>query len=246
MVSVLPQKSKSKSNSFLDHVRTTQSFFLSIGIHFGIAALLIGAMSIIHKKVSMVPEKTKLKILLNAPEPADVPPVVHLAAPQQIQQPIQKSEPQPLPKQPEVIPQIKTPLPIQTKSVVPAVQTVQAIIPPTPKPVESVIVAAPKAPPSPPKVEENYEEENLGKIRSILAERLKYPKNAQRLKQQGECVVTFTLEPSREVHQITVTQSSGFELLDDAAKELIENSSSEFPKPKRSVRISVPISYKLR
>lgn len=230
----------------MDHVRTTQSFFLSIGIHFGIAALLIGAVSIVHKKVLTVPEKTKLKILLNAPEPADVSPVVHFAAPQQIQQPIQKSQPQSLTKQPEVIPQIKTPLPIQTKPVVPAVQTAQAVIPPTPKPAESVIVAAPKAPPSPPKVEENYEEENLGKIRSILAERLKYPKNAQRLKQQGECIVTFTLEPSREVHQITLTQSSGFELLDDAAKELIENSSSEFPKPKKSVRISVPISYKLR
>lgn len=226
-------------------MRTTQSFFLSIGIHFGIAALLIGAVSIVHKKVLTVPEKTKLKILLNAPEPADVSPVVHLAAPQQIQQPIQKSQPQPLPKQPEV-PQIKTPLPIQTKPVVPAVQTTQAVILPTPKSAESVIVAAPKAPPSPPKVEENYEEENLGKIRSILAERLKYPKNAQRLKQQGECIVTFTLEPSKEVHQITVTQSSGFELLDNAAKELIENSSSEFPKPKKSVRISVPISYKLR
>lgn len=222
-------------------MRTTQSFFLSIGIHFGIAALLIGAVSIVHKKVLTVPEKIKLKILLNAPEPANAPPVEHLATPQKIQQPIQKSQPQP-----EVIPQIKTPLPIQNKTVVPAVQTTQAVIPLTPKPAESVIVAAPKAPPSPPKVEENYEEENLGKIRSILAERLKYPKNAQRLKQQGECVVTFTLEPSREVHQITLTQSSGFELLDDAAKELIENSSSEFPKPKRSVRISLPISYKLR
>lgn len=226
-------------------MRTTQSFFLSVGIHFSLAALLLGAVSIIHQKVSMVPEKTKLKILLNAPEPADAPPLAHLVEPKQTQQPIQKSQPQSLPKQPETVPQIKTPLPIQTKPVVPVAPT-QAVIAPTPKPAEPVIVAAPKSPPSPPKVEENYEEENLGKIRSILAERLKYPKNAQRLKQQGECIVAFTLEPSREVHQITVTQSSGFELLDDAAKELIENSSSEFPKPKKSVRISVPISYKLR
>lgn len=226
-------------------MRTTQSFFLSVGIHFSLAALLLGAVSIIHQKVSMVPEKTKLKILLNAPEPADAPPLANLVEPKQTQQPIQKSQPQSLPKQPETVPQIKTPLPIQTKPVVPVAPT-QAVIAPTPKPAEPVIVAAPKSPPSPPKVEENYEEENLGKIRSILAERLKYPKNAQRLKQQGECIVAFTLEPSREVHQITVTQSSGFELLDDAAKELIENSSSEFPKPKKSVRISVPISYKLR
>lgn len=230
----------------MDHVRTTQSFFLSVGIHFGLAALLIGAVSIIHQKVSMVPEKTKLKILLNAPEPADAPPLANLVEPKQTQQPIQKSEPNPLPKQPETVPQIKTPIPIQTKPAVPAISTAQAIITPTPKPAEAVIVAAPKAPPSPPKVEENYEEENLGKIRSILAERLKYPKNAQRLKQQGECMVAFTLEPSREVHQVTITQSSGFELLDDAARELIEASSSEFPKPKKSVRISVPIAYKLR
>ena len=112
---------------------------------------------------------------------------------------------------------------------------------------ETLPVAAPKAPPPPPpKVQENYEEENLGRIRSILAERLKYPKNALRLKQQGETTVTFTLGTDRSVSQITITKSSEFELLDEAARALIESSASEFPKPSKSVRISVPIAYKIR
>jgi protein TonB len=226
-------------------VRTTQSFFISVGIHLGLAVLLLMTAGIIHKNLSPSPEKTKLKIMLSTPESSTTPPTPHLVEPKP-KEPIQKPQLQEPLKQPKIVPQAVVPLPIQSKPAPSVIQTTQTLSVPAPKTVEPVAVAAPKAPPSPPKVEENYEEENLGKIRSILAERLKYPKNALRLKQQGECMVAFTLEPTREVHHITVIQSSGFEMLDNAAKELIETSANEFPKPKKSVRISVPISYKLR
>lgn len=241
------QRQKSKSNSkFLDHVRTAQSFFISVGVHLGIAALFMTAATVIHKNLSSSPEKTKIKILLNAPQPSSVPAIPPVAQPK-VQEPIPTPQPQKMPTQPEIAPQVKTPLPVQAKPAPAVTQPTPVFAPPVPKAAEPVAVTVPKTPSAPPpKVEENYEEENLGKIRSILAERLKYPKNAARLKQQGECMVTFTLEPSREVHQITLTQSSGFELLDNAAKELIETSANEFPKPKKSVRISVPIAYKLR
>lgn len=228
-------------------MRITKSFFLSIGIHFGLAVLLIGIFSAAQKNLSDSPQKIKLKLLLDTsfPEPAASP----LPQPKQ---PVQKLPAQPIPhQQPKISPQMKTAVPPKAvqPSPVTAPQPIPTVTAPLQKPTETIPVSTPKAPPPPPpapKVEENYEEENLGKIRSILAERLKYPKNALRLKQQGECIVTFTLEPSREVNQIRITQSSGFDMLDDAAKELIETSSSEFPKPKKSVRISVPILYKLR
>lgn len=226
-------------------MRTTQSFFISVGVHLGLAALFMTAATIIHQSLSPTPEKTKLKILLNTPEPSIVPTIPSVAEPK-VQEAISKPQPQKMPTQPEIAPQVKAPLPVQAKPAPAVTQPIPVFTPPISKAAEPVTMTPPKAPPAPPKVEENYEEENLGKIRSILAERLKYPKNAVRLKQQGECLVTFTLEPTREVHQITITQSSGFEMLDDAAKELIETSASEFPKPKKSVRISVPIAYKLR
>ena len=227
-------------------MRITKSFFLSIGIHFGLAVLLIGVFSAVQKNLSDSPQKIKLKLLLDTPFPEPV--ASPLPKPKQ---PVQKLPSKPIPhQQPKISPQIKMAVPPKAVQPLPVAvpQPIPTITPPMQKPTETIPVSTPKAPPPPPapKVEENYEEENLGKIRSILTERLKYPKNALRLKQQGECIVTFTLEPSREVNQIRITQSSGFDILDDAAKELIETSSSEFPKPKKSVRISVPILYKLR
>lgn len=227
-------------------MRIAKSFFLSISIHFGLAALLIGGFSVVQKNLSDSPQKIKLKLLLDTPFPEPV------ASPlPEPKKPVQKVPPQPvIHQQPKVTPQIKMSVPPKTVQPLPiaAPQPTPTVTAPIQKPTEPIPVSAPKSLPTPPagKAEESYEEENLGKIRSILAERLKYPKNALRLKQQGECIVTFTLEPSREVNQIRITQSSGFDMLDDAAKELIETSSSEFPKPKKSVRISVPISYKLR
>lgn len=191
------------------------------------------------------PEKITLKILLHPTEPTESVPETTPS------EPLPKTaEPIPVPK-PE-IPRIITPpkphVIAQSKPTIPTPQNIPTVTPPAalPKTPEAAAAAAPKAPPPPPQAQENYEEENLGRIRAILAERLKYPKNALRLKQQGETSITFTLGTNREVSQITITQSSGFELLDDAARSLIENSANEFPKPSKSVRITVPIAYKLR
>lgn len=189
------------------------------------------------------PEKITLKILLHSP--AVIVPEAPLSEPSP-----KTAEPIPIPKPetPRIITPPKPRVIAQSNPTVPTPQNIPTVTPPAalPKASEAAPVTVPKAPPPPPKAQENYEEENLGRIRAILAERLKYPKNALRLKQQGETSVTFTLGTNREVSQITITQSSGFELLDEAARSLIENSASEFPKPSKSVRITVPIAYKLR
>ncbi|WP_299804257.1 energy transducer TonB [Sulfuricurvum sp. RIFOXYD2_FULL_44_160] len=220
-------------------MRAPHPFLLSVGIHLTLAALIIGAVSVIHKTLPVITETTSLKVLIHTPESV-------LSIPIKSPEPIQKKEePIPLPKQIQTSTPIKTPVLVQSKPIPVAPQTAPTITPSVKTP-EITAQAVPKAPPPPPKVEENYAEENLGRIRTILAERLKYPKNALRLKQQGGTIVTFTLDTNRDVSQITITQSSGFELLDDAAKNLIESSANLFPKPAKSVRISVPIAYKLR
>jgi protein TonB len=221
-------------------VRLTNPFFLSVSIHLSLVALVIGALNVVQKTIPIPPEKISLKILMNTPDAVPPAPLVPQHS-KPIQQPI---APSPEPKQPQIAKPLITQVLVPSKPIITAPQPMPPPVS-VPKAVEPTPIAPPKISP-PPKVEENYAEENLGRIRTILSERLKYPKNALRLKQQGESTITFTLGTNREVSQITITQSSGFELLDDAAKELIEISASEFPKPKKAVRISVPIAYKLR
>lgn len=159
---------------------------------------------------------------------------------------------QPQPSKPLAVPKVpERPSPVQTKSAVTAAVAAPAVpTPPTPALKAAPPAAVPesvrkevKAAPPP---EKNYEEENLGQIRTILAQRLKYPKNALRLKQQGEVKLTFTLHPSKEVSALCVIQSSGFEMLDNAARDLILSTAHEFPKPSKPVQITVPIGYKIR
>lgn len=225
-------------------MRTANPLLLSVGIHLALAALMLGAFSAVHKTAPIAAEKTALKIVMQPP--ASEYTLRPIARPQA--DPLPKVQPVPIPSVPQPIVQVKQPAAVPSKSsavapqqIAPALSTPAA----TSKISDSASVTAPKASPLP-IAKESYEEENLGRIRSILMERLVYPKNAVRLKQQGEAIVTFTLETTREVSHITITKSSGFELLDDAAKNLILTSAGEFPKPAKAVRISLPVAYKLR
>lgn len=201
---------------------------------------MIGALSAVHEIAPSEPQKITLKVLIQSPE-TDIPaqplvtPVAKPIPPTPVLKPAQPTNP----VKKTVLEQPK-PIIAAPQQPVPAATVVSSKAPETPP-----LITA-KVSPSVPKQQENYEEENLGRIRTILKDRLIYPKNAVRLKQQGEVTVTFTLETNREVSQITVTKSSGFELLDDAAKNLILNSASEFPKPSKTVRITLPIGYNLR
>ncbi|WP_298690483.1 energy transducer TonB [uncultured Sulfuricurvum sp.] len=225
-----------------------RSLLLSVGIHFTLIVSAIVLANIVHTPLPQSEKELILKVLLS--------PVAQKHEVTPVQPPVPaKKEPQPTIK-PKPIQKI-VPAPAMPSTVKPSIQPN-----PVPTPVVSQPAAAPTsvataktaesdtpkktAPPPPPKVEENYEDNHLGEIRSILAERLKYPKNARRLNQQGEVSVTFTLSQNGEVSQIAITKSSGFDLLDEAARTLITAASPEFPKPSKSVRITVPISYTLR
>lgn len=210
---------------------------------------------IIHEPTPPVDQAIKLKVLLRSV--LEQPRVVSSPSVQPIVKEVHKEQPiKPKPIQ-STLPAPKTPNDIKPPIIQPG-PPLQAPIASQPVPVASTVpktaessdattkktVPIPSAPLA--KVEENYEDNHLGEIRSILAQRLKYPKNARRLNQQGEVSVTFTLSQHAEVSQIVISKSSSFDLLDDAARDLIVSSSSEFPKPAKTVRITVPISYILR
>ena len=111
-----------------------------------------------------------------------------------------------------------------------------------PKP--STIVTTPQSPPL--NIEKEFLNAHLGEIRALLIQNLKYPRNAQRLKMQGEVHVSFRLKSDGSIDNVEVTQSSGFEILDEDAKALIKNTAPQFPKPTKSISLSVPLNYLLR
>lgn len=221
----------------------SRSLGASLSLHVLVLAITWGVFNTL-KTVPSTEKRVAVSLKTYLPQNASEQPAPAVLTPPVAAQP-QPPKPLAVPKAPE------RPLPVPTKSAV----TAAVAAPATPTPTAPALKAAPpavaaepvrkevKAAPPP---EKNYEEENLGQIRTILAERLKYPKNALRLKQQGEVKLTFTLNPSKEVSALSVTQSSGFEMLDSAARDLILATAHEFPKPSKPVQITVPIGYRIR
>lgn len=107
---------------------------------------------------------------------------------------------------------------------------------------EPVVVPAP----TPKDAEEEYLDNHLGAIRDLLVKYRKYPTQALRLKQEGIVKVSFRLTSNGEVEEIRVVSGSGYELLDENARELIEKTAHYFPKPPKNIRITVPLNYGIK
>ncbi|MDD5053278.1 MAG: TonB family protein [Sulfuricurvum sp.] len=229
-------------------MRNNQPLLFSLGLHATLIAAVFGILNITHK-----PKPEEIKIRLNLFTPPPEAPLTRTAVtqPKPIETPKPLPIPTPLPKPAILPPQplAKPITPVPTKPIItPPIPTTttQAPVPVVTKVPVKEVEATPPPPPPPVNVQAAYENENLGRIRSLLLEHLSYPKNAKKLNQQGEVTVTFTLSPNGEVSAITITKSSDFDMLDDAARNLIETTAAAFPKPSKNVRITVPIGYKLR
>lgn len=223
-----------------------RAFLLSIGIHTALLTLLLGALSVIHKKVPPIEEKISLKILLQPTAPEQTPPVQTLAVPPKTPIAIQK------PTQPKVITPPKIQPTVETATPAPAPKVIAQI----PQLTTPVISKAPISEPSvvktpmvqtkelPPKHQkEEYVYAHASKVQEILNQRKIFPKMASKLKQYGEVTIGFDFTPNGEANNIRVLKSSGYDSLDDAAKELIKSSVSLFPKPLETVPITLPIEY---
>lgn len=85
----------------------------------------------------------------------------------------------------------------------------------------------------------------LSKLYSAIEKHKKYPKNALRMKIEGEVLVEFELRSNGEFLGAKIIHSSGHAILDKHALEVLQKASFEFPLPQQNIRIKVPIIYKL-
>jgi protein TonB len=94
-------------------------------------------------------------------------------------------------------------------------------------------------------VEPGALEDYRGSVRARLADARSYPAKARRLRQEGEVLVSFRVVEDGSVEDLTVEETSGFEVLDDAAVRLVE-SCSPFPLPPHSpFAFRIPVRYRL-
>lgn len=166
----------------------------------------------------------------------------------------QKSEPTPR----RIIEQIPTPVskPIEaTPTPTPLPKPIEAVMPIAILPPRAAEVATPtplpKRTPQAPQysVSETKEAKNeyLAHIRQAIDERKIYPKNAKKLGQSGTVEVTFTVLSDGTINAISLSGSSGFILLDNAALQILTQLAKVKPIPKElaksSWEITIPIEY---
>lgn len=188
--------------------------------------------------------------LVKKPEPPPVTPPEPIPPPPPE---VVKPEPKPLPK-----PIIKPPLPT------PVVDKIEPIEQHTPPPPPEVIAVAPKeAAPTPTHVVPTpapVKQEPMApsqadldgysnSLWSAISKHKKYPKIAQMRGWQGEVIVELQLDGNGKIKSKKIAQSSGYEVLDKQALEMVEKA-LPFPIPPETLRssnftITVPVPFKL-
>lgn len=87
------------------------------------------------------------------------------------------------------------------------------------------------------------------RLAALLERQKRYPRQAQRLRQEGVVRVRFTVERSGAVTSARIERSSGHALLDQAALDLLNRASPLPPLPPElgpRLELVVPIAYRLR
>lgn len=227
-------------------MNSNKSLTLSIFVH---SIMIAAALIIFALPNHETEEEVTLELELDTPQEVQAQVSTPTPAPTitpQKKQEVSEVKHDPLPIQPQA--KITEPIiqPTKTEPVViaqkiPEPQLIQ------PTQVRKLEPATPPTPAAPkPSAEEEYLENHLSAIRDTLIKYRKYPKNAVRLRQEGAVRVSFRLKSNGEVEDIVIQSSSGYEILDDDAKVLIEKTAHYFPKPPKTVRIMVPLSYNLK
>lgn len=202
--------------------------------------------------IKKIPEQLTVEIMQpKKPEPVVVPEPPKPAEPT-------KPQPEQIKPLPKTTPKLE-PKPVETKP-----ESMQSAPPPPPP---AVITAAPKvdAPPAitvptpplePPKKIEPSEDDisaalgqYSGTLGHAIAKHKQYPKIAQMRGWQGDCLLDLKIDANGNVLSARVKESSGFEMLDKQALEMVRKA-SPFPTPPdalrgRSFNITAPVSFKL-
>lgn len=89
----------------------------------------------------------------------------------------------------------------------------------------------------------------LQNVRSLLEKQKNYPMMARRQNQEGVVVLQFTISSSGQIEGARVRRSSGYNLLDHAARETLRRVGRFPPFPaelkRRQLTIEIPLAYRL-
>jgi protein TonB len=89
-----------------------------------------------------------------------------------------------------------------------------------------------------------YLGKNFGYIQKRVARYTVYPPKAKRSGIKGKLTVAFTINMDGTVSNITVIESSGHSMLDNAGAAAVKNA-APFPTPPSTARIAIPINFDL-
>lgn len=182
------------------------------------------------------------------PEPTPPPPEVKKPEPKPVPKPLVKPLPTPVVEKLEPIDQ-PTPAPPPTEVI--AVAPKETAPPPlqtVPEPVP--VKQDPPPPPMPSQADmDNARSQYGNSLWGAISKHKKYPKIAQMRGLEGEVIVELQLDGNGKLKSKKVAQSSGHDVLDKQALEMVEKA-LPFPVPPESLRnssftITVPIPFKL-
>lgn len=249
---VLPQKGP---RSDLGKVRdTNRLFWLCIIFSLLVHLLFLSRFTYSSKSNNISP--LEFDLITIKPEPKEEPPKIEETKPEQF--------PPPPPPEEKPKPKIKTPT---AKRERPAIQRPleEAIVepigeeksleltsdPPTSEPLFAAVQPPPPPQPVGPseKELENFRQNYLQLIRSRIEANKQYPLIARRQHWEGKVGLRFTVNQNSKVEEIRVISSSGYQLLDKAAINAIENASPFPPPPDTSLlplHLELTIVFELR
>ena len=90
----------------------------------------------------------------------------------------------------------------------------------------------------------DYLRKNFFYIRDMIQKKIIYPALARRMGWEGKVITSFVISSGGHASDIRISESSGYEILDQNALKAINNA-SPFPKPPVEAQIIIPIKYQL-
>jgi protein TonB len=92
--------------------------------------------------------------------------------------------------------------------------------------------------------ESGYIRNNFSYIRDLIQRKVTYPLYARKRGWEGKVSVSFVISPEGKVSNVSISKSSGRDLLDKSALDAVRKA-SPFPPPPVHAMIKIPVIYRL-